>query len=541
MRTDQFENFKSTKKGRKSFDHAQRESVKEKIPNDFHRNMNSDRKRPSFASDDETEMKVRLNAKTIKSSSLIESERQEKWNNSNDNTACSSSSSSENVLDELPIEKKSRKLERKAAIEKIRSKEEEEFCLNLISGEKYNLPSIEDVEDELKLAPNLQIIKQRIGDIFEVLGDFKNRRQAGRKRKEYLAILTRDLCKYYGYNEFLMEKFRNLFSNGRELLEFLEANDQPRPLTIRSNSLKTRRGELARTLINRGMNVDPAANWTKVGLIVYESQVPVGATPEYLAGHYIVQGLSSLIPVMALAPQPNESVLDMCAAPGGKTSHIAAVMKNTGTIFANDSNKPFEIRLILVQIQRCRAIIGNLHRLGVNNAVVTNLDGKIFANIFPQAFDRVILDAPCSGTGVISKDETIKGHRDSQDIQRKHTIQRQLILAAMDSLNAKSETGGYLVYSTCSVLVEENEAVVDYLLRKRDCKLVPIGVDIGIEGFSRYREYRFHPSLNLSRRYYPHIHNFDGFFVAKIKKLSNEKSEVDNLTKFLREIFSCFF
>uniref|UniRef100_A0A915MSG9 SAM-dependent MTase RsmB/NOP-type domain-containing protein n=2 Tax=Meloidogyne TaxID=189290 RepID=A0A915MSG9_MELJA len=86
------------------------------------------------------------------------------------------------------------------------------------------------------------------------------------------------------------------------------------------------------------MNVDPAAKWTKVGLIVYDSQVPVGATPEYLAGHYILQGLSSFLPVMALAPQPNERILDMCAAPGGKTTHIASLMKNTGVLFANDSN-----------------------------------------------------------------------------------------------------------------------------------------------------------------------------------------------------------
>lgn len=112
-------------------------------------------------------------------------------------------------------------------------------------------------------------------------------------------------------------------------------------MTIRSNPLKTRRRELARSLINRGMNVDPAAPWTKVGLIVYDSQVPVGATPEYLAGHYIIQGLTSFLPVMALAPKPNERILDMCAAPGGKTAHIASLMKNTGVLFANDINASF--------------------------------------------------------------------------------------------------------------------------------------------------------------------------------------------------------
>ncbi|VDK70071.1 unnamed protein product [Litomosoides sigmodontis] len=305
----------------------------------------------------------------------------------------------------------------------------------------------------------------------------------------------------------------SIFPSGTELLEFLEANEQPRPVIIRSNSLKTRRAELARNLINRGMNVDPAAEWTKIGLIVYDSQVPVGATPEYLAGHYMLQGLSSFLPVMALAPQPEETILDVCSAPGGKSSHIAALMKNTGVLYANDSN-----------MQRCLAVIGNLHRLGVNNAVVSNLDGREFAKVMPQGFDRVLLDAPCSGTGVVWKDGSVKTRRDSQDVQRCHTLQRELILAALDSINANSKTGGYLVYSTCSVLVEENEAVVDYALRKRDCKLVPMGLSIGVEGFTKFREYRFHPSLSLTRRYYPHIHNIDGFFVAKFKKLSNSKA-----------------
>lgn len=413
--------------------------------------------------------------------------------------------------DTLPVERKAMKLERKA-VQTKKLADEEELQLNLTNVDSYKLPSIEDVERELKEAPNLQIIKQRITDVIQVLGDFKKRRQQDRSREEYMTILLKDLCKYYGYNDYLMGKFMNLFPNGSELMEFLDANDQPRPVTIRANSLKTRRGQLAKMLINRGMNVDPAAKWTKVGLVVYDSQVPVGATPEYLAGHYMIQGMSSFLPVMALSPQPNELVLDMCAAPGGKTSHIAALMKNTGVVFANDLDMP-----------RCRAVIGNLHRLGVNNCVVSNVDAKEYAKIMAQGFDRVLLDAPCSGTGVIWKDESVKMRRDSQDVQRRHTLQRQLILAAIDAINAKSSTGGYLVYSTCSVLVEENEAVVDYALRKRDCKLVSTGLEIGVEGFTKYREYRFHPSLNLTRRYYPHVHNIDGFFVAKIKKLSNEK------------------
>jgi ribosomal RNA methyltransferase Nop2 len=97
-------------------------------------------------------------------------------------------------------------------------------------------------------------------------------------------------------------------------------------------SFQSRRRDLAQVLINRGVNLDPLGKWTKVGLVVYDSQVPVGATPEYMAGHYMLQSGSSFLPVMALAPQERERVIDMAAAPGGKTTYIAALMKNTGMV-----------------------------------------------------------------------------------------------------------------------------------------------------------------------------------------------------------------
>lgn len=107
------------------------------------------------------------------------------------------------------------------------------------------------------------------------------------------------------------------------MAQFLDANDQQRIQTIRTNTLKTRRKELAQILIQRGVNLDAVAEWTKVGLKIFESKVPIGATPEYLSGHYMLQSAASFLPVMALAPQMNERVLDMAAAPGGKTTHIA--------------------------------------------------------------------------------------------------------------------------------------------------------------------------------------------------------------------------
>jgi len=374
--------------------------------------------------------------------------------------------------------------------------------------EKFVLPSGQEIEKE-DAAPDLQIVQARMADVIKVLQDFKNRREEGVDRQQYLARLKKDLCLYYTYNDFMVDKFLQIFPVS-EIMDVLEANEVQRPVTIRTNSLKTRRRDLAQALINRGVNLDPVGKWSKVGLVVYSATVPLGATPEYLAGHYILQGASSLLPVMALAPQEGERILDMAAAPGGKTTHIAALLKNTGMILANDANQA-----------RCKAVVGNLHRLGVTNTVVCSHDGRKLPKVM-TGFDRVLLDAPCSGTGVISKDPSAKTSKDSSDIHLCSHLQKELVLAAIDCLDHKSATGGYLVYSTCSILPEENEAVVDYVLRKRHCKLVPTGLDFGVEGFTRYREQRYHPTMNLCKRYYPHTHNMDGFFVAKIKKLSNK-------------------
>lgn len=303
---------------------------------------------------------------------------------------------------QLPIEKASKRLDKKKR--EMERRNEEELAENReaagavdsdVEGEDAAQELENEEEDDGKLPSDLAVVKHRIADVIQILGDFKNRRDPNKTRKEYLNILKHDLCVYYNYNEFLMERFMELFT-GSELKEFLEASEVQRPLTIRTNTLKTRRRDLAQALINRGVNLDPIGKWSRVGLVIYDSQVPIGATPEYLAGHYMLQGAASLLPVMSLAPQENEKILDMSAAPGGKTTHIAAIMKNTGLLFANDIHK-----------DRVKAVVGNLHRLGVTNAIVSCYDGRTFPKVM-MGFDRVLLDAPCSGTGVIAKDPGVK-------------------------------------------------------------------------------------------------------------------------------------
>ncbi|GCB25336.1 25S rRNA (cytosine-C(5))-methyltransferase nop2 [Aspergillus awamori] len=358
------------------------------------------------------------------------------------------------------------------------------------------------------LAPDLQLLRTRITDTIRILGDLKTLGAPGKSRTDYTELLIADICTYYGYTPYLAEKLFNLFTP-MEAFAFFEANETPRPVVIRTNTLRTNRRSLAQALINRGVVLEPVGKWSKVGLQVFESAVPLGATPEYLAGHYIIQAASSFLPVMALAPQPNERVLDMASAPGGKTTYISALMRNTGCVIANDASKP-----------RAKGLIGNIHRLGCKNTIVTNMDAR---TAFPKAmggFDRVLLDAPCTGTGVISKDPSVKTSKNERDFLAIPHMQRQLLLAAIDSVDHASKTGGYVVYSTCSVTVEENEAVVQYVLRKRpNVKLVDTGLgDFGSPGMTSYMGKHFDPKMTLTRRYFPHRENVDGFFVCKLKK-----------------------
>jgi len=218
------------------------------------------------------------------------------------------------------------------------------------NNEKVEEEEIDDIGDEAKelktqkkvevahLNIDMSEVNLKIQNIINVLSDFKNKKSKDMSRSDYMNELKNLIMVYYDYNEDITNLILYLFPPN-EAIEFLESNNTQRVMTIRTNTLFTKRRELAKSLINRGVNLDPLAEWSKVGLKIYESQVPIGATPEYLAGYYMLQSGSSFLPVLALNPQEEEKVLDMSAAPGGKTTYIAQLMKNTGVLVANDLKK----------------------------------------------------------------------------------------------------------------------------------------------------------------------------------------------------------
>ncbi|CAG9313107.1 unnamed protein product [Blepharisma stoltei] len=362
--------------------------------------------------------------------------------------------------------------------------------------------------NDTHMKSDLGLVHMKIQELVQTLVRYKDEPRE-KTRSEYLDELVDNIIIYYEYNRDLAAYLASFFPPA-ELVEFLEANQTPRPMVIRTNTLKTKRRELAQSLIQKGVNLDPVGEWSKVGLKIIESQVPIGATTEYLAGHYMLQSASSFLPVMALAPKPGERILDMCAAPGGKTTHIGQLMKNTGVLVANEMNKD---RLISIK--------GNVHRLGITNCIITNYDGRKIGKVL-NGFDRVLLDAPCSGLGVIWKDQSVKAMRTTEDIKKNSHIQKELLLEAIDVVNARSSTGGYIVYSTCSISIEENEEVISYALKNRHVKIVDTGLTIGEPGLPKFKGKIFHPSMTKCKRIYPHVYNMEGFFVCKLKKYDNE-------------------
>merc|ERR1712151_1202871 len=414
----------------------------------------------------------------------------------------------------LPIEKETNLVNEEKELERIEAEKEYQHVIQTQTEEydsTFTLPTIEEIQEEID---GIRILSpkdyyQRIETVLQILSNFSfYKKNTGEKnsRTDYMNQYQHDLMQYFGYIPDLLSLFLTMFGP-TETLEFLKASEKPRPIVLRTNTLKCRRKDLASALMKRGISLDPLASWSKVGLKVYDTgNVPIAATPEYLSGYYMLQGASSMCPVLALDAQVNDVVLDMCASPGGKTTYISQVLKNTGIVHAND-----------VSPDRQKATIGNLHRLGCHNIVVFSMDGKKICKSKPNYYDRVLLDAPCSGLGVISRDPSVKLQRTLSDIEKRAHLQKELLLSAIDA----TKINGTVVYSTCSIAVQENEEVVQYALSKRpNVKLVPTGLDFGKPGFTRFQTLRFHSTLELTRRFYPHVHNMDGFYVSKFVKTS---------------------
>ena len=284
---------------------------------------------------------------------------------------------------------------------------------------------------------------------------------------------------------------------------------------IRINTLKTNVEYIKQRLEER-WSLEPIP-WCKEGFwITYKDgkRFDIGNLIEHHLGYIYVQEAASMIPPIILDPQPGEIILDLCAAPGSKTTQIAMYMKNSGILVAND-----------IAGARLRALGMNIQRCGANNTVLTMMQESRFIKIInnhPEfKFDRILVDAPCSGTGTIRKSLRTILMWNPLGITKLNRIQRNLIDVAFNLL----KPNGIMVYSTCTIEPEENEAVVSYLLDKYpNAKLEDID-NVALEikrtnAITKFQELHIRPEVVKCLRIHPYDNDTEGFFVARIRKTS---------------------
>ena len=285
--------------------------------------------------------------------------------------------------------------------------------------------------------------------------------------------------------------------------EFLRCLREPLPKTVRVNTLKASVEKVLASLEERGIAFE-RLGWYEHGIKLEGVDRP-GNLLEYFLGFIHPQEEVSMIPPLLMELEPGQLVLDLCAAPGSKATQIAQLLDNTGHIVAND-----------VSAERLKLLRDNYERLGVLNMGITAYDGREF----PSAceFDAVLVDAPCSCEGVVRKDPSVLRALGPRLYRRMHRLQRALLLRAVELVRP----GGVVVYSTCTFAPEENELVVDYVLKRlgNSVELEPIELR-GLRyepGLTEWGGHELEPDLALCARFYPHLNDTGGLFVAKLRK-----------------------
>ncbi|MHA1506892.1 MAG: NOL1/NOP2/sun family putative RNA methylase [Candidatus Asgardarchaeia archaeon] len=316
-----------------------------------------------------------------------------------------------------------------------------------------------------------------------------------------LKDMARSLSKRYGYLPYMIMRYLKMFGL-EETKEFLESNERGLKPSIRINTLLTDIKKLLIRMRRKGFKFKRIP-WTSYGFWVLREPFSLGATPEYLMGYYFKQTAASMIPPEVLKPKRDELILDMCAAPGAKTTQMAQLMSNEGIIVAVD-----------ISPRRVKSLIFNLMRCGVENTIVFNMNSRFIGRLGVK-FDKILLDAPCTGEGLIPIKPERKRSRSMDDIIFMSKVQLELLKSASSVLS----DGGCIVYSTCSIAPEENEFVIDEFLKENtNFSVVPMDIEYGIPGFTEVFGKKLSDELEYSRRFYPHKNSTIGFFVCKIVK-----------------------
>ena len=311
--------------------------------------------------------------------------------------------------------------------------------------------------------------------------------------------------------------------------EFVQYCQKPLRKSIRVNTLKISVADFLQIAKEKDWELEQIP-WCESGFWIEREnrEESLGNSIEHFLGLFYIQEASSMLPPEILNPQPNEIVLDMAAAPGSKTTQLAGKMQNQGVLV---SNEPI--------VKRIKGMVSNLERLGASCAVVSRKEGQFFGENAPNFFDKILLDAPCTGEGTVRKDSKALDNWSQENIEGMARLQKQLIKSAFEAL----KPGGEMVYSTCTLAKEENQEVIQYLLQEfqGNAELVPfflVPLEKGDTGGLKPKEELQNPpnplyqgGFNASGMFtvWPQLFDSEGFFVAKIRK--NFKTEFEKPKK----------
>lgn len=321
------------------------------------------------------------------------------------------------------------------------------------------------------------------------------------------------------------ERMKNML--GEEFEAYLESYENVRQYGLRVNPLKTTGQELENI---SGFHLQPVP-WTKDGFFYHEEDQP-GKSPLYSAGLYYIQEPSAMTPASRLEVEPGERVLDLCAAPGGKATALGAALKGKGVLVAND-----------ISNSRAKALLKNLEVFGISNALVTNEIPGNLAERFAGFFDKVLVDAPCSGEGMFRKDPAVMKTWEEERPEYFAKLQRDILKNAAAMLRP----GGLLLYSTCTFAPVENEGSISWLLETYpEMELMDI---VPYEGFAQGNPAwgNGDPELKKCVRIWPHKMKGEGHFLALLRKSENAEQIPVKLGKCMkadkksRQIIEAFF
>ncbi len=311
---------------------------------------------------------------------------------------------------------------------------------------------------------------------------------------------------------------------GNQYSKFQEAQSSPLPKIIRVNTLRNSVEQFLKWSAKNHPDWELTPHIFGKGIFAINREshtIPLGKTLGHLQGRFYIQEASSCLPPLALNIKPGQKVLDIASAPGSKTTQIAALMKGEGLLVANEFSA-----------SRAKILAYNLQKCGVSNVALTHFSGEKFGRSTPKFFERILVDAPCTGEGTARKDSDALTNWSEKRICTAAKLQKSLILSAFESL----VPGGALTYSTCTLGPEENEEVVEFLVESfpQEAEVIDLSTLFpGAEkakGLSSFEKKNF-PNGKKMLRIWPHLFNSEGFFVASLRKRSASLDKIEHQIK----------